>query len=284
MAKPSATLGTIIGGLVLLFVIVIPILRALSFFVIINPAQVGVHTRLGRLKGKFDPGFHFITPVIDSVIKYNTRLITYETSSYPKESKADYTDYPVDTTTKDGQPVHIKYTVRFRIDPSKVLWIYQNLGDEEQVVEKVVKTDSRGHVRTLAREFAAQDLYSGNIRELEELVSKELQKLFAEKGLVLDEFVIRSIDFSEDYVKAIEQKQIEKERVETEKYKAEQEKYRKQAMITKAQGEAEAQRLLQKNLTKELLTKMYIEKWDGHLPQVATGSNGVILDLGTLKK
>ncbi len=284
MAKSKfGGLGIFVWLIIIIF-IVIPLINLFKFFVIIHPAQVGVHTRLGQLKGELEPGVHFVIPLADKVYRYNTRLITYETSSNPDSSLADYTDYPVDTTTKDGQPVHIKYTVRFRIEPSKVNWIFQNLGTEKDVVEKVVKTDSRGHVRTLAREFAAQDLYSGNIRELEEAVSTELSELFAQKGLVLDEFVIRSIDFSPDYVKAIEQKQIEKERVETEKYKAEQEEYRKQAMITKAKGEAEAQRLMQKTITKEILTKMYIEKWDGHLPTVVSGNNGLILDLNTLKK
>ncbi len=270
---------------VVLLIILGPVLVNLfKFFVIIEPTQVGVHTRLGALKGQLNPGLHFVIPMADKVYKYTTRLITYETSSNPNESLAEYTDYPVDTTTKDGQPVHIKYTVRFRINSDKVLEVYKQLGTEHEVVEKLVKTDSRGHVRTLAREFAAQDLYSGNIREFENVVTEELSKLFTNKGLTLDEFVVRGIDFSQDYVKAIEQKQIERERIETAKYRAQQEEYKKQQAITKAQGEAESQRLLQKTITKELLTKMYIEKWDGRLPQVVSGNNGLILDMNTLKR
>ena len=270
---------------ILVIIFIFPVLLNLfRFFVIIKPTQVAVHTRLGQIKGQLGPGLHFVLPVVDSIHRYTTRLITYETSSYPESSKADYTDLPVDTTTKDGQPVHIKYTVRFRINPEKVLWVYKNLGTEGDVVEKVVKTDSRGHVRTLAREFAAQDLYSGNIRELEDLVTNELSKLFTDKGLILDEFVIRGIDFSNEYVKAIEQKQIEKERVETEKYRAQQEQFRKQKVITKAQAEAEAQRLLQKTITRELLMKMYIEKWNGKLPEVVTGDSPLIMDLKSLQK
>ena len=277
--KKKVNLWAILIAIIVLILFINP----LSFIQVIKPVEVGVLVRLGSLKGKLDPGVHFIVPVVDRVYRYDTRLLTYETSSYPEQSNADYTDYPVDTTTKDGQPVHIKYTVRFRINPEKVLWVYKNLGPESAVVEKVVKTDSRGHVRTLAREFAAQDLYSGNIRELEDLVAKNLSKLFEKKGLILDEFVIRGIDFSKEYVKAIEQKQIEKERVETEKYRAQQEQFRKQQKITRAQGEAEAQKLLQKSLTKEVLIKQYLEKWDGHLPMVVTGNNGLILDLNSLK-
>lgn len=46
-----------------------------------------------------------------------------------------------------------------------------------------------------------------------------------------------------DYIEAIEQKQIEKERVTTEAYKAEQAEYRKKATNTEAEGEAESIRI-----------------------------------------
>jgi hypothetical protein len=51
-------------------------------------------------------------------------------------------------------------------------------------------------------------------------------------------------------------------------------------LITKAEGEAEAQRLQQQTLTKELIQKLYIEKWDGKLPTTMTGSDsGFMINL-----
>ncbi len=254
----------------------------LNPFVIVHPGQSAVMVRLGKIVGVYGPGLHWRIPIVDKPVFYSTRLLTYETSDNPAESHADYTDYPVDTSTKDGQPIHIKYTVRFRVDSTKLANIYSNLGDEERIVERIIKTDSRINVRVLAREFEAQDLYSGNVLEFEKKVADVLKQNFAEKGIILDYFGVRGIEFSKDYVQAVEQKQIEKEKILTEKYRAEQELYRKQAKITQAQAEAEAQRLLQKSLTKPVLERMWIEKWDGHLPKVASDS-GLILDLKDLK-
>ena len=254
----------------------------LNPFVIVHPGQSAVMVRLGKIVGVYGPGLHWRIPIVDKPVFYSTRLLTYETSDNPAESHADYTDYPVDTSTKDGQPIHIKYTVRFRVDPTKLANIYSNLGDEERIVERIIKTDSRINVRVLAREFEAQDLYSGNVLEFEKKVADVLKQNFAEKGIILDYFGVRGIEFSKDYVQAVEQKQIEKEKILTEKYRAEQELYRKQAKITQAQAEAEAQRLLQKSLTKPVLERMWIEKWDGHLPKVAS-DRGLILNLQDLK-
>ncbi len=265
---------SILGIFIILF-----IAWVLKPFVVIAPGYAGIVVRLGKMVNVYEPGFHWKIPVADKIVLYSTRLLTYETSDNPDTSLADYTDYPVDTSTKDGQPIHIRYTVRFKVDPKRLSEIYSELGSESRIVERIVKTDSRINVRVIAREFAAQDLYSGNVLQFEKRVADVLKQNFKQKGIILDYFGVRGIEFSKDYVKAVEQKQIEKERVIAEKYKAEQELYKKQARITQAQAEAEAQRLLQKSLTKPVLYRMWIEKWNGKLPNVMTGNNGVILDL-----
>ena len=116
----------------------------------------------------------------------------------------------------------------------------QELGDEAAVVEKVVKFHSRILCRQIPRNHKASELYTGDITVVEDAIVQQLRPLFEEKGLALDSFGIREITFSPDYVEAIEQKQIEKEKVITEQYRAEQAKYRKQATITEAEGEAES--------------------------------------------
>lgn len=226
------------------------------------------------------PGINFKMPFIESKIIYNTKKVIYETSDTPTQSDADYTDYPVDTNTLDGQPISIKYSIRFSVDPDKVTWVANNLGDEKEIIEKVVKTDSRVYVRGVAREYVAADLYTGNIIEVQEKIENVLRDKFIENGLILDEFGIRSIKFSDEYIQAIEQKQIEKEKVTTEKYIAEQEEFKKVASITRAEAEAETQRLLQVTISDLILKKMWIEKWNGQLPQVVSGdSQDIILDL-----
>ena len=264
-------------NLLVVLIFLVFILPLLTPWTIIKPGEVGLILRLGKISRVVEPGFHFRIPFVESVKKYSVRLMTYETSDNPASSNANYTDYPVDTTTKDGQPIRIKYTVRFRIDPQKVKWVYENIGSEEDVVEKIIKADSRVNVRVIARSYTAEQLYTGNVKQFEEAVASVLRDSFAKKGIILDMFGVRGIDFSEDYVKAVEQKQIEKERVIAEKYKAEQEEYRKQQIITRAEAQAEAQKLLQQTLTDAILRKMWIEKWDGKLPQVLTDSNGSLL-------
>jgi regulator of protease activity HflC (stomatin/prohibitin superfamily) len=259
-------------------IIVIIALLALTSLRLVKAGTVKVVTRFGRVTGRMlRPGAHFIIPLAEGTITYNTKKVTYEASNEPQRSKATYTDIPVDTTTLDGQQIELNYTARFSIDPAKAGWIANNIGTEADVVEKIVKTDTRIHARNIAREFNAADLYTGNISQVQRTIEDALRPIFEENGLILDEFGIRSISFTDEYINAIEAKQIEKERVFTEENIAKQEEFRKEARITKAEGQAEEQRLQRATLTDALLMKMWIEKWSGEVPNVVTGDQGNLL-------
>lgn len=273
-----------VKNLFLIIAVVVVLLFALllSSLYTIQYGTIGVVTRFGRIIGDpVEPGLHMKLPFVDNVLTYRTQKIIYETLSSDvyksHQSNADYQDYAVDTTTKDGQQISVRYSVRFSINPFKVRDVAEKLGTEKEVVDKIVKTDSRIWARNMPREYSAIDLYSGNIQAVSEAISEKLKPKFEDNGIILDEFGIRSIVFQQDYVQAVEQKQIEKERIATEEYKAQQEEFRKKALITKAEGEAQAQKLQQQTLSKELIQKLYIEKWNGVLPEVMTGTNSSFL-------
>jgi len=259
-----------------IFILILILLT--SSFRIVSAGTVKIVTRFGKVTGRMlNPGAHFIFPLAESTITYNTKKVTYEASNQPKNSRATYTDLSVNTTTKDGQQIELNYTVRFSIEPKKAGWIANNIGTELDVVEKIVKTDTRIHARNIARGFNAADLYTGNITEMQKAVEDFLRPIFEENGLLLDEFGVRGITFTDDYISAIEAKQIEKERVITEENIARQEDFRKEARIIKAQGEAEEQRLQRQTLNDALLMKMWIEKWNGNVPDVMAGDQGNLL-------
>lgn len=241
---------------------------------------IGVLTRFGQIVGEpLKPGLHVKIPFVDGLIVYRTQKVIYETLANPNEgqSRADYQDFPVDTTTKDGQQISIRFSVRFSVNPDSVKSIAENLGTEREVVEKIVKTDARIWTRNIPRDYAAIDLYTGNIEEVSKRIAQALTPRFEENGIFLDEFGIRSITFQTDYVDAVEQKQVEKERVVTEQYKAQQEEFKKKALITRAEGEAAAQRLQQSTLSNNLIKKLWIEKWNGILPTTMAGDSSTFL-------
>lgn len=50
-----------------------------------------------------------------------------------------------------------------------------------------------------------------------------------------------------------------------------------QAKLIEAEAEAQANNLLERSLTEMILRQMYIEKWNGQLPNVMTGDDGALM-------
>jgi regulator of protease activity HflC (stomatin/prohibitin superfamily) len=230
----------IVVGVVLFFSLAVFI----SSYTQIDFGKVGMVTRFGRITGQImEPGLNWKAPFVDRVIIYRTQEIVYiteEQAGQDDRKAGTYLDYPTDTTTADGQQISVKYSVRFRIDSTKITRIANEIGDEEALVDKVVKFHTRILARNIPKEYEALDLYTGKIQAVQVEFENQLRPLLAEKGVILEAFGLRQIEFQEDYVQAIEQKQIEAENVQTEQNRAEQAKWRAQSAIEEAKGEAQA--------------------------------------------
>jgi len=301
---------TILSGIITA-VIIFLVLAIINSYTVVQAGSVAVVKRFGQVVTVFEPGLNWKLPFIDQTVVYRTQEIVYETSDNPESSNADYTDYQVDTATSDGQQITARYTVRFRIKPQEAANIVNNLGTEPEVVEKVVKQNSRVWVRTLLRNYTASQLYSGDIRAAQESIAEQLRKDFEKEGLELVFFGLRQIGFTDAYKQAVENKQIEAENIITRKNQAEQAKYEKERLITQAEAEAERQRLerigvakgeaesiklraqaeaeatltkakaqaeandlISKSLTPELIDWKAVLQWRGQYPTVYSPGNG----------
>ena len=199
-------------------------------------------TRFGGLTGRIlYPGLSWITPFIEGTETVKTVVQSYEASDQPELSHADFRDYPVTAQTIDGQQITIKYTVLFRISAENVIGVLSGIGQMEEVVANVVTAHSRNLTRLYAQGYTAEGLYSGEgIFAYEDQVREALRIELEEAGATLDDFLVRKIDFDEDYITAIEQQQIAQEQIETERYKAEAAEHEADRQAELARGDADA--------------------------------------------
>ncbi len=243
--RPPDTRRATLAG-VLVFVVALVGLSLNDSVVQVEAGTVAVVKQFGAVQGVFEPGLHFKLPFIQEVVVYRTQELIYETREEVLTSERRggvYLDSEVDTATSDGQQINARFTVRFRIDGRRATYILENLGTEQEVVDKVVKANARVRVRNILKQFQAADLYSGDVAKAEEAITEQLQEDYAAEGIELVFFGLRSIGFTDDYKNAVEEKQIEAERIKTKEHQAEQAKFEKQRIITEAEAEAERQRL-----------------------------------------
>jgi len=279
----------IIGAIIFIVVLIVLI----NSFVIVQAGNVQVLTQFGKTVGvTFHPGIHIKIPFVQNTVNYSIRQVTYETSDVPESSNANYTDYAVDTTSLDGQQINVKYTIRFGIDGKEAEWILNNIGTMDQLVEKVVKTQARSLSRNIPKKYTAAQLYSEGVFDVQSEIGDTLRPVFEKNGIIMDEFLLRKIDFTEQYFNVLEEKQIAEERIVVERNVLEQEKIKKEQTIIQAEAEAkqieikgEALKLYPEIIQLEFIQKLApnitwgILPEDGIIPFLDLSSN-IIEDLG----
>jgi regulator of protease activity HflC (stomatin/prohibitin superfamily) len=224
--------------------------------VFINPEERGVVISAISPKGyrerPLQPGLNWIVPFLEYVERYPISRQTYTMSSAASEGER-VGDDSIRARTKDGQEVYIDCSVIFSVDPERVIDLH--ITWQNRYAEELVRPLVRGLVRDMASQYGVEEIVSAKRAELESRITEELSKKFHDNNLILADFVLRNIHFTEEYAKAVEQKQIAEQMalqarfvVEQKKQEAEQARQIAQgqadAAVIKAKGEAEA-RLIQ---------------------------------------
>jgi len=247
----------------LVLVAIIGILAVISFnsFIIINPGEAGVLSILGKAKdGVLLEGVHFKPPVISQVDVYDLTVQKFEV--------------PAQSSTKDLQQLTASFAINFRLDPIEVVTIRRTQGTLQNIVSKIIAPQTQESFKVAAARRTVEEAITKRDElklDFDEALSQRLSKY----GIIVLDTSVVDLNFSTEFSKAVEEKQIAEQRAQRAVYIAREAEQEAEATINRAKGQAEAQRLLRETLTSELLQKQAIEKWDGKFPQVL-GGNGAV--------
>ncbi|MDJ0574958.1 MAG: prohibitin family protein [Xenococcaceae cyanobacterium MO_234.B1] len=253
---PAQLIFYLVGGF--FFFLIIGFLKP---FVIVNAGERGVVMRFGKVQDVvFDEGLHPVIPVVTTVKKLSVRV--------------QKNDMNAEASSRDLQDIKMDIAVNWHIEPTQVNKIFQRVGDEAQIVFRIINPAVSEVVKAATAKKNAEEIITKRT-ELKQEIDNQLKKRLVDYGIVVDDISLVNISFSPEFAKAIEAKQIaeqEAKRAEFEALKAE-----KQALaeVNRAKGQAEAQRLQRETLTSQLLQKQAIEKWDGRFPLVLGGEGAL---------
>ena len=256
--------------------IIVPIIAALilvlllaNTFTVVDAGHTGVVVTLGKVnEGVLQEGLHVKIPFIQNVVKIDNRIRKLEVNT--------------EAFSKDLQSVNTVLAVNYRVDTSKSYSIYKNIGADYESVLVVPAVNEV--LKAITATYTAEESVTNRALISDGLVTGLNEKL-NDIGLYISDVNIIDFDFSEAFITAIEEKQVAQQQL----LKAETEK---QTAITNAQaeaesvkiranGEAEANRVISGSLTDQIIENKKIEKWNGVLPKV-TGGAGTFADIGDL--
>jgi regulator of protease activity HflC (stomatin/prohibitin superfamily) len=244
------------GGAILLIGLIF-----LRPFAIVNAGERGVAMSFGKVQNKvLDEGIHFIFPIINSVQNLTVRV--------------QKNDVEAEASSKDLQDVKANVAVNWHIDPEKVNQVFQRVGDETQIISRILEPAVSEVVKAATAKKTAEQIITMRT-ELKQEIDLDLKNRLSNYGLMVDDVSLVDVSFSEEFAKAIEAKQIAEQEAKQADFEALKAGKQAQAQINRAKGQAEAQRLQKLTLTKEILQQQAIEKWDGKFPSVM-GGNGTL--------
>lgn len=245
------------------FVVLFVLIIASNSFSTVQYGNVGLYKTFGKLSDQvLSPGVHFKIPFFQSIIQVNTQVTKAESDT--------------SASSKDLQPVSTHVAVNYSINKASAFNLMNNIGGSFDSV--IISPAIQEIVKEVTAKYAAEDLIakrdvvSGEIKDL-------LTKRLAKYDLVVNDINIVNFKFSDAFNQSIEAKQVAQQQALKAENDLKRVQIEAQQKVAQAQADAEALKLKKQEVTPDLIELKQIEiqeeaiqKWDGHLPSVTSGS------------
>lgn len=174
-------------------------------------------------------GTHFLIPAVQ-------RPIIFDVRTKPRE-------IPSVTGTKDLQMVNIKLRVLWRPMVDELPKLYRELGTDFD--ERVLPSIGNEVLKSVVAQYNAEELLSKR-EEVSGRIKSEMMKRAKTFHLEFDDVAITHLTFGREFMNAIEAKQVASQEAERQQWVVKKAEQERQAVVTRAEGEAEAASIITK--------------------------------------
>ncbi len=262
-----------VGKIIALITVLVVVLVVLGgSIVVVEAGRTGVVLTFGKVSPVvMQEGIHLKMPFAQNVVTINNRIVKTEVTT--------------EAFSKDLQTVSSVIAVNYHVNKSSSAEIYKQvgLGYEDVLVMPAINEV----LKAVTANYTAQQLVSQR-NDVSVLLDESLNAKLNEYGIVIDDLNIINWDFSEEYISAIEAKQVAEQNLI--KTRTEQEQAlviantEAQKQVIAAQAEADKIKLLADatassnqtialSLSDILIRYELLQKWNGELPKVTGGAS-----------
>lgn len=223
---------------------------ASSCFKQIDPGFVGVKVLFGKVQPDvLESGLHVINPLLD------IKVMDIKTQNYTMSGVHDEGDKAGDDAirilTADGLEVTIDLTVLFKVVPVDAPKILNETGLDYNV--KIIRPITRTAIRDNAVYYEAVALYSTKRDEFQNRIFNKIEKSFRDRGIILEQMLIRNITLPASVKASIESKINAEQDAQKMQFVLQKEKQEAERKRVEAQGIADYQRIISSGLTDKQL-------------------------------
>lgn len=238
------------GPLRLIGILIIIIGIITACVIQIEAGQVGVKKLFGQVQSDvLGSGLHFINPLME-VEQMDIKTQNYTMSGVHDEG-AKSADDAIRVLTADGLEVTIDLTVLYKVLPSDAPKIVRETGLD--YTDKIVRPLTRTKIRDNAVYYDAISLYSSKRDEFQARIFKSIDQDFKNRGLILEQLLVRNITLPQSVKTTIEQKISAEQEAQKMQFILQKERQEAERKRVEAQGIADYQRIINLGLTDKQL-------------------------------
>ena len=223
-------------------------------FRIVSAGHRGVMLTMGAVgDSTLGEGIHFKLPLIQKIVVLDVRTVKYQAEAL--------------AYSKDIQTVDAKLALNYHLEKDRTNKVYQDIGTDYE--SRIINPAMQESLKAVSAKFTAQELIEKR-EEVKDAVKGQLAERLSVRNIVVDELSIVNFDFSPEYEKAVEAKQVAQQDALTAKNKLEQVKFEAEQRVASATAEAKAIQIQAEAITQtggaEYVNLKAVEKWNGILP------------------
>jgi len=270
-------------------VAIILLTALLNSYVVISPGNTGVIFNIwtGSLR-TVGQGMALRVPWITRVQSYPTALRTYSMVQRAGEGSAEEDD-SIDLPTLEGQHIRQDISVTYNTTEDRAADVFKSFRGAE--MDDIESTFVRRTIITMAQNAAGQmslsEIISAKRGVLEDQIQKSLEVSLGKMGFHLDNVNLGASHLPQVIEAQMQQKMAAQQQAQQAEYELQKQQLLAKAAVAQAEGQAEAvlvraraeakaNQLLQSSLSATLVHYRSVDKWNGVLPQVMSGSTPFI--------
>jgi regulator of protease activity HflC (stomatin/prohibitin superfamily) len=239
----------------------------------IDAGHIGVKKLFGNVQQDvLTSGLHFINPLLE-IEKLDVKTKNYTMSGVHDEGMKSGDD-AIRVLTADGLEVTIDLSVLYHVITNDAPKLLQLTGADYE--DKIVRPITRTRIRDNAVYYDAVALYSTKRDEFQQRIFKSIEIDFKQRGLLLENLLVRNITLPQSVKATIEQKINAEQDAQKMQFVLQKEKQEAERKRVEAQGIADYQRIISESLTDR---QLQYESIKAQL-EIAKSQNAKVLIMG----
>ena len=242
----------------------------------IDAGQIGVKSLFGKVQDDvLNSGLNLVNPLVE-VKSIDVRTQNYTMSGVHNEGDIAGDD-AIRVLTADGLEVVIDLTVLYRVQSAEAPRIVREIGLDFKNV--IVRPITRTKIRDNAVYYTAVDLYSTKRDEFQSRIFKTIEQNLKERGLVLEQLLVRNITLPATVKASIEEKIKAEQEAQKMEFVLQKEKQEAERKRVEAQGIADYQKIISSGLGDKQLQYENLQVMKG----LITSPNAKVIIMGGSK-